>query len=60
MKDSNTSKKITNGLVKMHGGVLRCSCGREEPPKDEYFSIGWPKHCGYTMRWITARELKND
>jgi hypothetical protein len=47
-----------DAIVTDHAGVLRClTCGREEPVDGRYFSIGWPKCCGYTMRWITASQL---
>lgn len=44
------------------GGILRCTtCGQEEPLSEaqigRYLASGWPKHCGYTMRWVTAKEL---
>jgi hypothetical protein len=42
------------------GGVLRClHCGHEEPLGDvaHHLAHGWPRCCGYTMRWLTQREL---
>jgi hypothetical protein len=42
------------------GGLLRCtSCGLERPLGDPGRRLrdGWPKHCGYTMRWWTQRQL---
>ena len=42
------------------GGILRCTvCLREEPLGDVANNLrhGWPKCHGYTMRWVTAREL---
>ncbi len=45
------------------GGVLRCTvCEREKPLGDvsEKLATGWPKCCGYTMRWITASQLTEE
>jgi hypothetical protein len=47
------------------GGVLRCmTCGGEQDLGDPGARIaggvGWPKCCGYTMRWITARQLSGE
>ena len=45
------------------GGILRCAgeCGCEQALSEEqivkYLRYGWPKCCGYTMRWVTQREL---
>lgn len=43
------------------GGFLRCeSCGAERPLGDPGARVtggGWPKHCGYTMRWWTQRQI---
>lgn len=43
------------------GGLLRCTvCLREEPLGDvgaRTTGGGWPRCCGYTMRWLTQREL---
>lgn len=44
--------------LQQHGGHLECSeCGFTEPLGDiaSKLALGWPKHCGYTMSWITAR-----
>lgn len=52
-------EKIASDL-KGFGGLLRCTvCGREEPLGNVAgnFRDGWPKCHGYTMRWLTAREL---
>jgi hypothetical protein len=42
------------------GGYLRCeSCGAAQSLGDVagYLRDGWPRHCGYTMRWWTARQV---
>lgn len=42
------------------GGILRCTtCGTKRPLGDVAVKLahGWPKCCGYTMRWVTQREL---
>jgi hypothetical protein len=42
------------------GGVLRCErCKREMPMQGAtgYLRKGWPECCGYTMTWVTARQL---
>jgi hypothetical protein len=42
------------------GGVLRCDrCKREQPLRGagKYLRSGWPECCGYTMTWLTARQL---
>lgn len=44
------------------GGFLRCEeCGRLKALKSHdasfYVVKGWPKHCGYTMRWWTQRQI---
>ncbi len=49
--------------VQGFGGLLRCTtCGTERPLGSVAGKLenGWPKHCGYTMRWITDRELKEE
>lgn len=41
------------------GGHLECTvCGHKKPlgRTSVYLAQGWPKHCGYTMTWITARQ----
>ena len=45
-----------------NGGVLRChECDHEQALTEaqiaQYLAHGWPKHCGYGMRWVTQREL---
>jgi len=48
------------------GGLLRCvepngGCGRELPlgSVGDKLAHGWPKCCGYTMRWITERQFES-
>jgi hypothetical protein len=48
--------------LQQFGGELRCTgagCGHRLPLGDIGAKLrdGWPKHCGYTMRWVTARQL---
>ena len=46
--------------LKSFGGVLRCdTCGAKKPLGDigHRMRSGWPECCGYTMRWVTARQL---
>lgn len=41
------------------GGRLECkTCGHQQDLGDvpQKLAGGWPKHCGYTMTWITARQ----
>jgi len=48
------------------GGVLRCTtCKREQPVGDagdvgNYYRHGWPRCCGYTMKWVTRRLLDEE
>jgi len=43
------------------GGILRCiTCGAEAPVEARYWHEGWPLHCGYTMMWVTARQLAGE
>lgn len=42
------------------GGFLRCeTCGHKRVLGDvgDKLAHGWPKHCGYTMRWWTQRQI---
>lgn len=51
--------KLNKQLESM-GGYLECqTCGAKQGLGNvgEKLLRGWPKCCGYTMRWITAREL---
>lgn len=47
--------------LRSFGGHLQCTtCGRQAPlgdPAERVVGSRWPKCCGYTMRWLTAREL---
>lgn len=57
-----TTEQITAGIEDAHGGFLRCeTCRWVEPVKPSgggsYFGTGWPKCCGHTMRWWTARQV---
>ena len=54
-----THDAIAADLVPL-GGILRCGeCGTERSLGDvaAYLRDGWPKCCGYTMTWVTRREL---
>lgn len=47
--------------IERFGGKLVCqTCGIEKPLGDVSGNLkhGWPKCCGYTMRWITQNELE--
>lgn len=47
--------------LSVFGGILRCgTCGREEPVGDiaGHVRSGWPKCCGLTMTWVTAKQLE--
>lgn len=63
MKQSKFTCPLPDSLgetLKGFGGLLRCmTCGREKPLGDpgEKLSEGWPRCCGYTMRWITERQF---
>lgn len=42
------------------GGHLKCTvCDRVQPLGNvgNKFRSGWPKCCGYTMRWWTRRQI---
>lgn len=46
------------------GGFLRCEeCGYRpfvaltDADTTHYLANGWPRHCGYTMRWWTQRQI---
>lgn len=55
----NIHSKIGSKLASF-GGHLECGvCGRIEPLGNTTNKLanGWPKCCGYTMRWLTQREL---
>ena len=58
----SVSPGMGSDLHAQFGGILRCSvCGYERTLTPMaislYLSEGWPKHCGYTMRWVTQKEL---
>jgi hypothetical protein len=66
VNDEVAFRERLRGELASLGGVLRCRvCGAEQPIDDLHnqldFSavvvVGWPTCCGYTMRWITARQL---
>jgi hypothetical protein len=45
------------------GGLLRCTkCDRERTlgSVSHRLANGWPKCCGYTMRWMTQRQLDTE
>lgn len=48
--------------LKKIGGRLECvMCGRLEPlgdPAARVMGAGWPTCCGYTMTWVTERQLR--
>lgn len=49
---------IANDLEDL-GGHLECTvCHLEQPIGNigVNLSTGWPKHCGYTMTWVTASQ----
>jgi hypothetical protein len=41
------------------GGHLEClTCHHTEPVNASlYLTVGWPRCCGYTMRWWTTRQV---
>ena len=50
---------IADSLVGL-GGHLECTvCGHTQGlgAIGGHLATGWPKHCGYTMTWKTARQL---
>lgn len=50
-----------SGALAGFGGILRCeTCLSTAPlgdPGRRVTSMGWPKCCGYTMRWWTQRQI---
>lgn len=45
------------------GGILRCeTCGHTRGLGNigNELQGGWPKCCGYTMRWVTDREMEEE
>lgn len=62
MKTNDEIVQGIGGALSGFGGFLRCEvCGRErslgEADVSRYLGSGWPRHCGYTMRWWTARQI---
>lgn len=48
----------TDTITAEFGGLLRCeTCGKQAPVEPAYWHVGWPKHCGQTMRWWTQRQI---
>lgn len=46
--------------LRAFGGILRCeTCSRMKALGDvgAHLDNGWPKCCGYTMRWWTQRQI---
>lgn len=59
-----TTDEIAAGITESLGGFLRCeTCRRtaltESDRGPSYFTTGWPTCCGYTMRWWTARQVRD-
>lgn len=51
---------LGRGVAADLGGFLRCeTCRRVEPVDGTCLATGWPKCCGYTMRWWTARQVRD-
>lgn len=51
---------IASNATAGFGGYLRCeTCQRCQPLGDasEHYAKGWPRCCGYTMRWWTQRQV---
>lgn len=60
--DNGVHQKLDDEL-KGFDGILRCEkCGltRGLGNIGNKLQNGWPKCCGYTMRWVTDRELKEE
>jgi hypothetical protein len=67
-KDEQTLSKavLLEGAQKLVnvGGILRCSYCKAEQPLGtaeqiaDYLTLGFPRHCGFEMLWITRRELE--
>lgn len=46
--------------LRSFGGILRCETCRHMKALGDVgakFDNGWPKCCGYTMRWWTQRQI---
>jgi len=53
--------KIASDVAPL-GGFLRCETCRVTAPLGQarigrYLTTGWPRCCGYTMRWWTQRQI---
>lgn len=64
MNGLKIEKIIVDELTEFEGHLECNSCHHTEDltPEDigKYMKTGWPKHCGYTMTWITKnQELQN-
>ena len=63
MVTMKTSAEVTEKVAASldgFGGILRCEvCGRKRMLGNVGMKLanGWPKHCGYTMRWWTQRQI---
>lgn len=57
--DRSLSSSIGSELQGLGGDLVCTVCKRQEPLGDvgHNLSNGWPECCGYTMRWVTARQL---
>ena len=54
--------KEMSGALDGFGGYLRCrTCHHSQdlgdPGRRGVMGEGWPKCCGYTMEWITQRQI---
>lgn len=59
--DSDSIVSTVTDALSGFGGYVRCeTCGRRGELGDvpTYIASGWPKCCGYTMRWWTARQVE--
>jgi hypothetical protein len=57
MAQITLTEKIAASLAGF-GGILRCeTCRHVRPVSDGSTRTGWPKCCGYTMRWWTQRQI---
>lgn len=65
LRRRSTLKESLHQSLAAIGGVLRCeTCKAIQPLGDVvnriYGQDGWPTHCGYTMRWVTGRQLREE
>jgi len=59
MKTTNEVVAAVAEDLQGFGGHLECGvCGLTQSLESiGYFLMaGWPKHCGYTMTWVTAKQ----